>query len=156
MLWATTATADGFKVQDIDWGEPSLISDHLEEVFQVKSSNGPQGSLKFPTRVARNDGSITYTAHVEFQTAHLNFTGFCTYRDTSGEIVADLSASLAAVGKQIANGYVISHTQKKETEQAGRPCAMEVTDGTYLLMKHGHAFRLYVDPKNFFELSPVE
>jgi hypothetical protein len=156
VLLATTAVANDFKAQEIDWGEPSPIADHLGEAFQLNSIIGPQRSLKFPATVARDDGSVTYIARVEFQTGHLSFTNYCTYRNRSDEIVAELNAPLAAVGEQIANGYIISHSQKTKTEQAGKQCAMEITDGTYLLMKHEHEFRLYVDPKNFFELSPTK
>ena|ERR1700722_8961556 len=152
-LLAATAAANDFKTSDIHWGEPSPITDHLGVAFAITSSTGAKGSFEFPAQIARSDGSLTYALQIEFQTDHFLFTIHCTYRDSDGDITADLRATLSAKGEPIGNGYVIAATQNKETEKAGKQCVTEITDGTYLLMKNNRALRLYVDPNNFFELS---
>ena len=153
---AATAAASDFKTRDIHWGQASPITDHLGVAYEVVSGIGAKGPLKFPTRIARSDGSLTYAAQIEFQTDHLKFTTHCTYRNKADDIVADLTTTLAAKGEPISNGYVIAETQNKETEKAGKQCVTEVTDGTYLLMKNKDALRLYVEPDDFFELSPIQ
>jgi len=153
---AATAAASDFKTSDIHWGVPSPITAHLGVAFEVAGGTGANGSLKFPFRIGRNDGSLTYAVQVEFQTEHLKFTTHCTFRNKTDDIVADLSTALAAKGEPIGNGYVIVETQNKKTEKAGKPCVTEVTDGTYLLMKNNDALRLYVDANDFMDLSPVK
>ena len=99
---------------------------------------------------------MTYTLQMEFQTGLLKLTAHCTYRNNAGEIVANLSTPLTARGEQISNGYVISDTQKTETELGGKRCETELTSGTYLLMKYNHSLRLYASPDGFFELDPTK
>jgi hypothetical protein len=155
VLLAATAVANDFTSHDVHWGAPSSITGHLGQAFKVTSSSGARGTLKFPTRVARTDGSITYAAQFEFQADRLKFTAHCTYRNKTDDVVAELTATVAATGDSVGNGYVIAETQSRKTQKAENQCVAEITDGTYLLMENENAFRLYLDPGNFFELSPI-